>query len=335
MSERIHPTPGYGPWKEEWRAIPCCPKYDVNHLSEIRNRKTGRILKPDYRFSVKIPDVDNKPRAYRIYALSLLAFFPHITPLATVDHIVEGNRSNNHISNLQWATRAENSSKSHEAQEGVRQGYKHQWKPVQQWSGDGKTLLATFSSAKEAANAVSCCGKTISIGALYNRTAKGFVWKYVDDDDLPDEKWGSSPQLVSLLQTVRVRGKPMRDATISKIQVSNKGRYLTSRGKKNRGRIDDAYRYAYDIPVHLLVWAVWGGGVMPQKGQVICHDDRIPPDERGCRSNAIEHLRIDTHSNNMRESYKVGALSKKKRKAVTNEPEGGGEAPPQKEARLG
>ena len=68
------------------------------------------------------------------------------------------------------------------------------------------------------------------------------------------------------------------------------------------------YRRACHFKVHQLVWAAWGDRA-PNPGEFILHDDTQPLDEEGCYSNAIQHLRLGTQSENMKECWTVGAKS--------------------------
>jgi len=293
----------YGYWQEGWLNVPGFEGlYEVNHLSEVRNIKTKRLLKSSHVINLtKDKRVElMKPR----YHLALMAFFPLILPNGrTCDHLDE-NYKNNHISNLQWATASENSSKS----QLLRPRFKKTIKPVEQWSADGKTKIAEFASVNDAIKATGITGIT-GCARGRHKTAKGFQWRYKiseDQKDLPGEEWKTSATLIEMT------GNP-------KLRISNLGRILTTIGVKTKGAIcprpnTAGHRQFARYRVHQLVWAVWGDGRPVPKFTdplIICHDDKQPRDEDGCVSNAIAHLRLDTRSANTTEYHAVKRARKR------------------------
>lgn len=81
----------------------------------------GRILKTNLNKQVIYPQVrlwkDNKGTWFYIHRLVAQAFIPNPNNLPEVNHI-DGNRTNNHVSNLEWVTSSENSF--HAVQTGLR-----------------------------------------------------------------------------------------------------------------------------------------------------------------------------------------------------------------------
>lgn len=107
---------------EEWRPIPSAPAYEVSSLGRVRRAtgggsraKIGRILKvrTDRHGYVRtnlqvIPG--GPPFARLIHQLVCEAFHgPKPSPTHEVAHN-DGDRTNNRIENLRWATPAENSA---------------------------------------------------------------------------------------------------------------------------------------------------------------------------------------------------------------------------------
>lgn len=97
-----------------WKKIDRNNNYSINENGEVRNDVTNHIKAP---FTNKgngylIVDLwkNNKSEKIPIHRLVAEAFISNPENKATVDH-VDGNRQNNAISNLRWATYSENNSR--------------------------------------------------------------------------------------------------------------------------------------------------------------------------------------------------------------------------------
>lgn len=97
-----------------WKKIDRNPNYSINENGDVRNDKTGHIKRPfrNKRNGYLTVDlyVNNKSEKVPIHRLVAEAFIPNPDGKKTVDHI-DGDRGNNSISNLRWATYAENNSR--------------------------------------------------------------------------------------------------------------------------------------------------------------------------------------------------------------------------------
>ncbi len=98
------------PLIEIWKPTYVTDKYSVSNLGRVRNNRTGRILKPDGNSngyeSVQI-SLNGKPKRYSVHRLVAEAFCLKQENQTEVDHI-DGNRRNNIVENLRWATGSEN-----------------------------------------------------------------------------------------------------------------------------------------------------------------------------------------------------------------------------------
>ena len=97
-----------------WTKISRNTNYSINEDGEVRNDITGRIKKPytNKNNGYLIIDLckDNKSKKVPVHRLVAEAFIPNPENKPTVDH-ADGDRTNNSIENLRWATYSENNSR--------------------------------------------------------------------------------------------------------------------------------------------------------------------------------------------------------------------------------
>lgn len=98
----------------EWKTIEGHPNYSVSSVGDVRNDKTGLIIKP-----IKLKRGYRQVHFYKnreyknlyIHRLVAIHFIPNPENKRCVDHI-DGDPSNNNITNLRWATSRENGANS-------------------------------------------------------------------------------------------------------------------------------------------------------------------------------------------------------------------------------
>ena len=97
-----------------WKKIKQNENYSVNELGEVRNDLTGKMKHPflNKRNGYLYVDLwkENKSKKVPIHRLLAEAFIPNPKNKATVDH-KDGNRQNNALENLRWATYSEQNSR--------------------------------------------------------------------------------------------------------------------------------------------------------------------------------------------------------------------------------
>ena len=93
---------------EEFRIIKDYENYEVSNFGNVRNIKTGRVLKGVNSKGYLRVNLNNGVRkTLRIHRLVGIAFIPNPKNKECLDHI-DNNQLNNHISNLRWANLREN-----------------------------------------------------------------------------------------------------------------------------------------------------------------------------------------------------------------------------------
>jgi hypothetical protein len=94
---------------EEWRQSHI-DKWEVSSHGNVRNKKTGYVLKPHWRKYLTVGEKEGRCTVHRLVAYAFLGDPPLDMGDATVDHI-DNNTGNNAASNLCWLSRADNSRK--------------------------------------------------------------------------------------------------------------------------------------------------------------------------------------------------------------------------------
>lgn len=160
---------------EEWRNViingETNENYQISSMGRFKNSK-GIIMenyKPHHGGYIYCRV--NKEK-YSLHRLVAFAFLENPENKPFVNHI-DGNKTNNALSNLEWCTIAENNQ--HAIDTGLKQFYKRK---IGQYNID-RELVKEFNSIIDAMNETGI--KSIK-QVLYGKqnTAGGFIWKYLD-----------------------------------------------------------------------------------------------------------------------------------------------------------
>lgn len=160
---------------EEWRNViideKTYEKYFISNLGRFKNYK-GIIMenyKPHHSGYIKI--YLNKKK-YQLHRLVAFAFIENPNNKPVVNHI-DGNKTNNAVSNLEWCSIEENAQ--HALVTGLKKPYTRK---IGQYSLSGE-LLQQYDSTIDAKNKLKIWGICDALNKR-KKTAGGFLWKYLD-----------------------------------------------------------------------------------------------------------------------------------------------------------
>jgi len=158
----------------EWRKIDERPNYSVSDCGEIRNDKTGRILKlNEHRCGYLQVMLGANTVPVYVHRAVANAFIPNPDGKTQVDHI-NGNKKDNRVENLRWVTPSENCWNF-----GYRERIENRKKKIIATNGE-QTII--FNSRNECAAYFECNKALIKYGHCYKKGKKrGWTFELAKD----------------------------------------------------------------------------------------------------------------------------------------------------------
>lgn len=181
--------------KEKWRIVKKYPQYKVSSLAKVKRIETGKLVTHmiiNGYAHVRLHNGKDKKR-YRVHRLVAEVFLINndLINKTQVNHI-DGNKLNNHLSNLEYVTPTQNMT--HAVNEGL---LVKKCKRVGQYNLENELIkehISIESASKDSGLLANFINRACNPNCV-NKTAGGFIWKYLDEtlnkevvDNLPDMK---------------------------------------------------------------------------------------------------------------------------------------------------
>lgn len=157
-----------------WKTIKERINYSVDEKGNIKNNKTGRILKQyTHSCGYKTVMLGRKTSPLYIHRLVANAFIENPDNLPQVDHI-NGDKSDNRVENLRWVTPSENTLGY-----GHKNRIEHKRKKIRAIKGEN---IIIFESRDDCAKYFQCHKSQIEYGRVYKKgNKKGWLFELVKD----------------------------------------------------------------------------------------------------------------------------------------------------------
>ena len=202
--------------EEVWRAHTKHDKYEISNFGKVKNIKTQRILKLSCRGGYMKIRLGNKTTS--VHQLVGLCFIDNPENKPHINHI-DKNKANNHVSNLEWCTPAENNAhKMLTLTPTTNQNLKI-WRVNIQTNEKMELYNSIFDAAEwcvanNYATSLSARGYISTALNSTNKTSCGFKWISCEQPDLENEIW---------------KNITIDNQLFDKYQVSSLGRFKNSK----------------------------------------------------------------------------------------------------------
>ena len=175
--------------------------YSVSDDGQVRNDKRNTLLKQNDEQGYKTVGlhINKKSKKYRVHRLVAMTWIDNPDNKPYVNHI-DGNRSNNIVTNLEWVTPSENTQ--HAVAIGLM--VTNRKRAVKQYDQYGN-FIAEYESIVQAAEATGTDAPKITVCCQDERiTTNGFQWRY--SKDIQDVK-AVNPNLQHAIQVAQIDPK--------------------------------------------------------------------------------------------------------------------------------
>lgn len=174
---------------EIWKTIDGYPNYMVSNMGNVKNIKTGKMLKPTISTTGYLQIhlwKNNHEKNFKLHRLIALSFIPNPENKPCIDHI-NTNKMDNRVCNLRWVTHKENNNNPNTIEKhsgtkccmyGKLGKNNNKSIPILQFTKNGE-LVKKWDSIMDIERELgirqphvsSCCkGK--------RKTTGGFIWRY-------------------------------------------------------------------------------------------------------------------------------------------------------------
>ncbi len=289
--------------EKEGKVLSEYPDYIIYNDGRIYSRFVDREMKfrkNNGYLNITLVNVDKKGNrkkvTHRVHILVAKAYHTNLNKLPVVNHI-DGNKTNNHKSNLEWVSCKK--SIEHAYETGLIKPF---CRPVLRCEKDG-SIIERYKSIKEAAKAMDCHLSTIGHACSGTKglyTAKGFLWKYETPLEKIKDKNGE--------EWKKIKGHPKyKISSLGRIYSEKTKRYLKFTVGVGTDKKDGYKQIKLDkIPylVHILVAnAFLGPSPLSLLHPVVDHIDNNPSNNKLDNLHWVEFGKNCWFAHNRDDSY--------------------------------